>query len=100
MSMTYEEIIAAEKASHAEYEARTVAARVDGHDVTIAELRRVFEAVESKDGWKKPWAAVVPAPMVRLVIEAVKFYHADVARTVGIEPLTGRVLMEGNGYQA
>jgi hypothetical protein len=89
-----------ERAAHAEYEERTVATRVGGRDVTIAELRVVFEAVLDRADWKAPWAAAVPHRLVPLVTEAVKFFHADLPRTVGIELLTGRVLMEGNGYQA
>lgn len=97
---TIEEIMADEKAAHAAYEARTVGARVNERDVTIAELRQVFEAVQSKLGWKKPWAASVPYQAVSLVIEATKFFHGDIPTVDGIEPITGNVLMSGKGYQA
>jgi hypothetical protein len=96
---TYEEIIAAEKAAHAEYEATTIGAKIGDHGVTIAELRITFEAVENKGNWKLPWSASVPYQIVSLVIEAVKFFHGDVPVLHSVEPLTGNVLMSGKGYQ-
>ena len=51
--------------------------------------------------WKAAWAAWVPAMLVPLVSEAVTFYHAARPRVVGgPQELTGRVLMEGDGYAA
>ena len=98
--MTNEQQIAAERKAHAKYEERTTGARVNGQEVTIAELRRVFEMVEDKDDWKAPWAAAVPHDLVPYVVAASRFFNDDIPRCVGIEPLTGRVLMEGRGYQA
>jgi hypothetical protein len=97
MPMTAIETLAAEQTA---YEAKTEAFRVAGEPFTIADARRIFEKVQNKDHWKKPWAAAVPAIMVEAVIKAVEFYHADRAQIVGMEPLTGRVLMEGRGYMA
>jgi len=95
MNATYEQILENERKAQAEYEAKTV---VDGF--TIAELRKVMDAVQNKDHWKKPWAASVPSQIVRAVFVAVEFFHADKPTLHGIEPLTGHVLMSGRGYQA
>lgn len=92
---TIEEMMEAERKAHAEYEATTT---FKGY--TIAFLRRIMDMVQDRDHWKNPWAASVSHHLVREVMIAVEFFHADRAETVGIEPLTGRVLMRGNGYQA
>jgi hypothetical protein len=92
---TIEQILAEEKAAQETFEAKET---YKGH--TIAQLRKVFEAIENPEGWKKPWAASVPHPVVNAVLVAVEFFHADKARIAGIEPITGNVLMSGNGYQA
>jgi hypothetical protein len=65
----------------------------------IADLRQVFETVQNADSWKAPWAAVVPHQVVGMVMAATEFFHADRVTMVGIEQLTGRVLLRGNGYQ-
>jgi hypothetical protein len=65
----------------------------------IADLRQVFEKVQNQDDWKAPWAAAVPHQVVGMVMAATEFFHADRATVVGIEQLTGRVLLRGNGYQ-
>lgn len=96
---TLEQILDEEAADHRAYEARTVAARLNGQEYTIADLRLVFDKIKSPDGWKEPWAAAVPHQLVPLVLEAARFFHGDLARVVGVEPLTGKVLMEGRGYQ-
>lgn len=102
--VTLEEIDAATAAPSADdgqaWEANTTGAMVNGKPVTIAELRRAFDKVCNPHNWKAPWAAAVPHQLVSLVVEAVKFFHADAPTLAGIERLTGRVLMEGKGYQA
>jgi len=92
---TYEQIIAEEKANREAFEAKE---KYKGY--TIAELRKVFEAVQNKQNWKDEWAAEVPYDLVNAVIVAVEFFHADKATLHGIMPITGNVLMSGNGYQA
>jgi hypothetical protein len=68
-----------------------------GHKVS--ELREVFQKVQNQNDWKAPWAAAVPHQTVGMVMAATEFFHADRATVVGIEQLTGRVLLRGNGYQ-
>jgi hypothetical protein len=68
-----------------------------GHKVS--ELRKVFQKVQNTGDWKAPWAAAVPHQIVGIVMAATEFFHADRATVVGIEQLTGRVLLRGNGYQ-
>jgi hypothetical protein len=68
-----------------------------GHKV--ADLRNAFQKVQNQDDWKASWAAVVPHQAVGMVMAATEFFHADRATVVGIEQLTGRVLLRGNGYQ-
>lgn len=99
-TMTLEDARAREEASRLEWERSTYVAEINGQRFTIADLRETFDAVCDKTDWKAPWAAKVPHQLVTLVIEAVKFFHADVATCDGIEPITGRVIMSGRGYQA
>lgn len=91
---TYEQILAEEKTAHEEFEQNE---KYKGF--TIYSLRKVFEAIQNPEGWKKEWAASVPHQVVEAVLVAVEFFHADKAQIVGIEPITGKVLMCGKGYQ-
>ena len=84
----------------AKYEAETVAFSIDGHNYSIADARKVFEGVENKDDWRDPWAAAVPKVLVPVVTKAVEFFHADVPTVVGVQRVTGKVMMQGRGYQA
>jgi hypothetical protein len=68
-----------------------------GHKV--ATFARSSRRSRTQDNWKAPWAAVVPHQAVGMVMAATEFFHADRATVVGIEQLTGRVLLRGNGYQ-
>ena len=70
------------------------------HGETREDLERIFDSVCSREHWKNPWAAVVPHELVGAVCRAVDFFHADRPEVVGIEPITGKVRMRGNGYQA
>lgn len=79
------------------YEAETVVTK-DG--LTIADLKKVFNTVCNDDDWKAPWSAFVPHNLVSVVIEAAKFFHADVPEIGGIQAITGKVLVSGHGYQA
>jgi len=90
-----------EVAANEQFEAETIGARVDGHDYTIAELRKISDRVFDATNWKAPWTAYVPYQLVPVVTAAVEFFHADTPRVVGMEPApsTGRVLMAGRGYQ-
>lgn len=82
-----------------QYEATTVGAMVQGEPVMIATLRETFDRVANAGDWKASWAAMVPCQIVPLVMEAVAFYHGARPRVEGgPEPLTGRVLMVGDGY--
>jgi hypothetical protein len=98
--MTNEQIIADERDQHLAFEKTTVGAYIGGQPVMIADLRRTFDAVCNTADWKAPFAAFVPHQIVPLVIEAVKYFHADVPSIGGIQPLTGKILVEGRGYQA
>lgn len=73
--MTRAEATAAEKAAHAEYEARTVAFLSEGREVTIAEARKVFEKYHKESHWKLPVNTVVPYEDLVLFMNAVRFYH-------------------------
>lgn len=97
VTMTAEQMIEQERREHAEYEAKTV---VTEQGETIETLRKVFDKVCDAKDWKAPWAAKVPHEIVGVVCRAVEFFHADRAEIVGIERLTGRVLMAGRGYMA
>jgi len=93
-------VIEAERKATEKFEAETVAARIDGHNYSIADLRKVFDAVCNPEDWKAPWAAFVPHQIVPVVMASVEFFHADRPTVGGIQPLTGKVSMMGKGYQA
>lgn len=95
---TIEEVIAEERAAHAKWESETVAANVGGRDYTIAEFHKIADRVFNPENWKAAWAAAVPADLVAAVCAAVCHYHGRYPRVEGIEPVTGRVLMAGDGY--
>lgn len=67
---------------------------------TVAELRRVFDAVCNADNWKAPWAATLPHQHVPAVTAAVEYFHADTPTVDAIVPISGHVRMSGRGYQA
>ncbi len=92
---TIEEIRATEAKQQAEWESRETF-----KGFTVATLRQAMDAVQSKDHWKNPWSAAVHHSAVHAVQVATEFFHADTAEIVGIQPITGYVLMRGNGYQA
>lgn len=95
--MNIDDLIANEEKERLEFESKTI---VTKQGETIADLRKAFELVQNSENWKNQWAAAVHHSIVGKVIRAVKFYHADTAEVVGIQDLTGLVLMRGNGYMA
>ncbi len=90
-----EEARAEEATKQAEWESREMF-----KGFTVATLRQAMDAVQSKDHWKNPWSAAVHHSAVGAVLASVEFFHADTAEIVGVQPITGYVLMRGNGYQA
>lgn len=98
--LSIDEQMAKAAAENAAYEATTVAAKVAGLDLTIADLRKVTDAVFDPENWRLPWSAYVPHDLVAVVLAAVEFFHADRAEVVGVQELTGKVLLVGHGYQA
>lgn len=73
---------------------------VTAHGETRGDLRDVFDRLCDPDDWKAPIAAYVPHQLVGRALRAIEFFHADTAKAVGIQALTGKVLIQGNGYQA
>ncbi len=71
---------------------------VTAEGFTIAQLRKVMDAIQNPDDWKGEWAAAVPHQIVTLVMRAVEHFHGATPRVVGIQPITGKVLMSGDGY--
>lgn len=96
-SVDFAEIERQERERRMAWEAATIAT---AQGETIAQLRDAFEAVCDKQNWKAPWAAYVPSQAVGIVCRAVEFFCADRPEIVGIQPLTGKVLLEGRGYMA
>lgn len=81
------------------WEETTVGALVCGQPVYVNELRRAFERVESRHHWKGPISALVPEAEAPLIVEAVKYFHADNPSVVSAET-AGYVWIVGKGYQA
>ena len=97
--MTIEQIMAEETRKHVEYEAKTVAARINGQDVTIADLRTVFDSMCDAADWKNGFSAYVPHQSVAAAVAAIAWFHGDKAVWVGgIQPITGRVKVGSDGY--
>jgi hypothetical protein len=95
--MTLEQIIEQERIERQAYEARTVVTR-EGE--TIQVLRMAFDSICDESNWKSAWSATVNVQYVGLVMRAVEFFHGAKPELVGVEPLTGHILMRGNGYAA
>lgn len=95
-TISIDAIRAQEEADRKAYEARTV---VTQEGETIAQLREVFDAVANPANWKDAFAVYVHHSLVGRVIRATQFFHGDTPVVVGIQALTGRVLVEGRGYQ-
>lgn len=95
---TIEQIMAEEREAHTRWERETTAAVVGGRSYTIAEFREITNRVFNRENWKAAWAAAAPAELVAVVCAAVCHYHGRYPRVEGIESITGRVLMAGDGY--
>jgi len=99
MTQTTEQILQQEETERQEWEAQTEAFRLhDGQSLTVADARKLFDAVADPQNWKAPCAAFVPAPAAEAVCKAIEFYHGARATVAGIQPLTGKVLVESTGY--
>lgn len=66
----------------------------------IAEQARPIQGIINPEHWKKEWAAYVPQQLVKIVMVAVEFFHADTVEIHGSRLLDGFVLLSGKGYQA
>ena len=93
--MDLEKFLKEEEEARAEFEAKT-----EYKGYTVAELRKVSDKIFNSENWKNSWAASVPHNLVNIIIVSVEFFHADEVQIHGIEPITGNVLLSGNGYQA
>jgi hypothetical protein len=65
---------------------------------TIKDLRAAFDRVATPDDWKGPFRAFVHHSAVALVMRAVEYFHGEAPTAVGIEAITGDVIVEGRGY--
>lgn len=92
------EIVALENARRVEWESKTIAVMLEGQGYTIADLRKTFDAVCNSKDWKLPFAAFVPRQIVGVVIAAGEFFHGVKPVASGVQPLTGKVLVESSGY--
>jgi hypothetical protein len=99
MPMSIEQIVAEEQVNHAAWEAKTVATKVLGKDVTIAELRYIFELVEDKANWKNPINVCVHHNYVAITAAAIEYFHGVKPEIVGPMSLTGKILVSSPGYQ-
>lgn len=77
-----------------------IAFEVNGRRYTADEANDLFNTVCNTKHWKLPWSAAVHHSLVAAVMKAVEYFHADVPEVIGIQPLTGLVILEGHGYQA
>lgn len=65
------------------WEATKIVTRLrNGRDVTVAQLREVFEKVQNPLHWKNPAAKIVPAAEVEITEQAFMFFHGGRPRIV------------------
>ena len=96
---TLEELIAQEEKDRKKFEAEKTAFKLhDGREVTIAEARKIMEKMWDEEDWRNPCAAFVPHQLVEAACKSIEFYHGAKAEIGGIQPLTGKVLVESPGY--
>jgi hypothetical protein len=93
---TIEQILAEETAA----EATTKAVTIDGHDYTVADLRKVSDKLFNKADWKAAWAAAVPHQIVPIALAAAEWFQGRRPTIHGIQPLTGKVILSSDGYAA
>ncbi len=66
----------------------------------VAEIRRAFEALCDPQDWKAPICAWIPHQLFGLAAVAVEFFTCTELKVVGgPEPLTGRILVQADGYR-
>lgn len=92
------EIVKKDEDSRREFEANTDGGFANGAPVKIAALRKAFESIEDRSNWKGPINVVIPVIDVELVVESIKFFHADDPKVIYVGDGTARI--EGKGYQA
>ena len=67
---------------------------------TVADLRKTFNALTDPKDWKGPICAWIPASLFGEASAAVEFFAAASLKiTGGPQLLTGRILVESDGYQ-
>jgi len=98
--LTIEEMQTAALEEEAKALAGMVAFESNGRQYTADEARALFNKVCNTKHWKLPWSAAVHHSLVDPIMKAVEYFHADVPEVLGIQPLTGLVVLEGHGYQA
>ncbi len=80
-----------------------IVAIVDNKEISRKQLKSVFESVENKEHWKKPFTAKIKKEDFNLVKSAVEFFHADsIEIFFEIEDPNGQEYLgiRGHGYQA
>jgi hypothetical protein len=80
--------------------AEELQAKIDGETFRgfkVGELRRVFTAYESPDGWKEPNEVVIAHEYVTRLAAAVVFFLGCEA-TVVQDPVSRRIRMSWPGY--
>lgn len=97
---TMQQIIEAEEAARAKWEAETVVHYIGERAYTIADLRTIFEFVQDMDDWKNPVNTdAVPIGGVQEAIAAVEFFHGDRPTVVGVSDDGKFAHLVGRGYQ-
>ena len=94
-AVDFDAVIREEAKQQAEYERTKIVTR-EGE--TIADLRKVFDAVCDQKQWKNEWAAAVPHQIVGVVCRASEFFQGSKVEIVGIQQITGKVLLRSPGY--
>lgn len=84
------------------YQFTTIGAYVDGKPVAIHVLRSIFETVQDQADWRNAIKVTVPKRLASLVVEAIKFFHADDPHVqYGADIHVGEyAVIRGRGYQA
>ena len=93
-----ESVIEKEKLERERWEKETIGAKTNVGSYTIWEMRKCFDNVCDDTNWKNPISCAVHHSLVDLTTESIKFFQGCSPEIVGIQPITGYVLIKSDGY--
>jgi hypothetical protein len=66
----------------------------------VSEIRKVFDAMADPDDWRAPIEAWIDHKLFGIAAVATEFFTCTELKVIGgPEPLTGRILVQADGYR-